>query len=95
MANKSRVPIKQKVSVTCFSSIETQSRYFMIPFAVADTKYKLLGKPFFEKTNQKISIQDYIMSFKHSCNEQPTLALFTTLFEINFHSFSFNNKKNL
>ena len=32
IVKQSEVPIKQHISVTCFSSIETKSRCFMIPF---------------------------------------------------------------
>ena len=49
IANQSEVPIKHYTSVTCFSSIETTSRYIMIPFVVADFKYFLIGTLFFEK----------------------------------------------
>ena len=38
IAIQSEVPIKQYISVTCFSSIETKARFFMIPFAVAGKK---------------------------------------------------------
>ena len=35
---QSKVPIKQHISVTCFASIETKSRYFKIVSALADKK---------------------------------------------------------
>ena len=37
-ANPSEGPIKQSLSVISFLSIETESRCFIIPFAVADNK---------------------------------------------------------
>ena len=38
LANQSHIPIKQTISVTCFSSIETKSRSFMTLVAVIDLK---------------------------------------------------------
>ena len=45
-ANHSEVPNKQYISEPCFSTIETKSRCLMIPFAVPDFKYNILGTSF-------------------------------------------------
>ena len=44
-ANQTDIPNKQCISVSCFSSIETDPIFFMIPFAVTDTNYNILGTP--------------------------------------------------
>ena len=89
IANETEVSITQYI-LTCFSSIETKWRHLMIPFAVADIKYNILGTPFFEKYVQKINNQDFTMNFKHSSIDQPANASFTTLVEKIFPFFSFN-----
>ena len=61
----------------------------MIPFAVADKKYIILGTQFFGKNLQNSNIQDFTMNFKHFSNFQPTIACFTTLIEKIFPFFSF------
>ena len=59
IANQSEVPPNLSISVTCFSSIETKSRHFMIRFAATDVEYIIIGAPFVEKFVQKINIQDF------------------------------------
>ena len=70
IANQSEVPFKQRISVTCFPSKRTKSRYFMIPSAVADIKYSILRTTLFEEYVQKIKIQDFTVNFKQSFNDQ-------------------------
>ena len=93
IANQSEVPSKQYISVTCFSSIETESRNFFIPFVVADIKVNTPWTPFIKKCIQSINIKDFFMTFKHCFNDQPSIASFTTLVEENFLFFSFNCQK--
>ena len=47
IANQTEVPILHYVTITVNTTIEDDSRQFIIPFAVADIKYKILGTPFF------------------------------------------------
>ena len=98
-SNQSEIPFKQNISVTCFSSIETKSRYFMIFFTVADLKYKIIGTPSVEKYIQNIKFHGLTMNFNHSLNDQATIVSFTTLIEKVFPSFSLiyqiNSKKPL
>ena len=49
VANKTEVPILYYVTITLYTTIEDDSRQFIIPFAVADIKYNMLGTPFFEE----------------------------------------------
>ena len=88
IVNQPDFPIKQHFSVTCFSSPETKSRFFTIPFAVADIIYDFLEILFFEKFSQKINIQDFTVIFNYFSKDQPAIASFTTLIEKNFPSFS-------
>ena len=62
-----------------FLIYEKKPRYFIIPFALVDIKYNIVGTTFFEKHVQKINIQDFIMNFKHSFFDQPTIACIFTL----------------
>ena len=50
IANQSEVPIKHNNSVTCFSSIETKSSSFVIPFAVVDINILSSERPSSRKT---------------------------------------------
>ena len=88
IVNQPDFPIKQHFSVTCFSSPETKSRFFTIPFAVADIIYDFLEILFFEKFSQKINIQDFTVIFNYFSKDQPAIASFTTLIEKDFPSFS-------
>ena len=67
------------LSVTGFSSIQTNSIFFTTPFGVADIKYGILGAPFFKRCNQEINIQNLTMIFEHYFNDQPTTASSTAL----------------
>ena len=51
------VPIGHCVSVLCFSSFQRKSRYYSIPFAVADLKYNSLGTSFFEKYSHQFDFE--------------------------------------
>ena len=59
IANQSENSIEQYSSVTCFSSKDTKSSYFKIPFNVANNKHSILGTLFFEKHIQKRFIQGF------------------------------------
>ena len=89
IAIQTEVRIKQYVFVTCFSIIETKSTEFMILFAVADFEYNIVRTVFSEKYIQNFDVQNFTMNLKHSFNNQPTVASFTTLNEKTFPNFSF------
>ena len=54
VANQTEFPILHYVSLTLDTTIVDNSRQFIIPFAVADAKYNILGTPFFVEYIQKI-----------------------------------------
>ena len=64
---------------TLVTSIEQTCRPFIIPFAVADIKYIILGTPFFEEYIQNIFIQDISLQFKHQSKDQPKTTKLTYL----------------
>ena len=49
VANKTEVPILHNVTLTLHTSIPGSTRTLVIPSAVANIKYNILGTPFFEK----------------------------------------------
>ena len=59
VANQTNIPILYYVTIPLNTTIEDDSRQFIIPFAVADIKYNILGTPFFEEYIQNINIQDF------------------------------------
>ena len=66
VANQIEVAIFHFVTITSKTTIEDDSRQFIIPLAVADTKYNILGTLFFEEYKQNINIQHFTLQFKHS-----------------------------
>ena len=63
VANQTEVPIIHYISLTCFTEVNHQNRYFNIEFAVANIKYNFLGTPFFKKNIQNIDFQQNIMTY--------------------------------
>ena len=94
IANQFEVPIRKFIFATCFSSVETKSRYFMVPFVVTDFLNIILRKPFFEKYIQTINLEDCNINFKYSFIGRPTFVCFITLIKRNFPSFSFIYQSN-
>ena len=62
--------------------------------AVADIKYIILKTPSFKNDVPKIKTNVFNMDFLYSCNDQPTIVSFTTIFEKNFPFFSFIYQRN-
>ena len=58
VANQTEVPILHYANILLNTTIDENSRYFSVPFAVADIKYNILGTPFFEDNIQNINIQE-------------------------------------
>ena len=82
ISNQSETLIKPYNSVICFSTVETKSRCFMLLFAVADNKQKILGKPSFEKYIQNLTIHDFTMNFNQSFKHQFPIDSFSTLIQM-------------
>ena len=78
------------------TTIDENSRYFSVPFAVDDIKYNILGTPFFEDNIQNINIQYFTLEFKYQSKTHPNYAKFTTLLSKDYPYFSYiyrNNSK--
>ena len=57
VANKSEVPILHNLMLTLHTSLQGNTRTLVIPFAVANIKYNILGTPFFEKYVKTLNIE--------------------------------------
>ena len=68
---------------------DDDSRYFSVPFAVADIKYNILGTPFFEDNIQNMNIHDFTLEFKYQTKTHPNYAKFTTLLSKDYPYFSY------
>ena len=79
VANQTEVPILHYANIILNTTIDDTSRYFSVPFAVANIKYNILGTPFFEDNIQNINIQDSTLEFKHQSKVNPNVTKFTTL----------------
>ena len=94
VANQTEVPILHYANIILNTTIDENSRYFSVPFAVADIKYNILGTPFFEDNIQNINIQDFTLESKYQSKTNPNYAKFTTLLSKDYPYFSyiFNSK---
>ena len=92
-ANQSEDPNKQCNSGPCFSTIETKSGYFMIPFTVTDIKNILLRTTLSEKYKRKSNIRKFTTNSNYSFNGQPITASFTILIEKKFAFFLLIHQK--
>ena len=59
VANQTEVPILHYANIILNTTIDENSRYFSVPFAVAHIKYNILGTPFFEDNIQNIKKRLY------------------------------------
>ena len=89
VANQTEVPILHYANIILNTTIDENSRYFSVPSAVADTKYNILGTPFFEDNIQNISIQDFTLEFKYQSKTHPNYTKFTTLLSKDYPYFSY------
>ena len=89
VANQTEVPILHYITITLNTTIEDDSRQFLIPFAVADIKYNILGTPFFEENIQNINIQDFTLQFKHHSKIYSNHTTFTSLLSKDYPYFSY------
>ena len=89
VANQTKVPILRYVALTLNTTIENDSRQFIIPFAVADLKYNILGISFFEENIQNTNIQDFTLQFKNHSRVYPNYAKYTSLLSKDYTYFSY------
>ena len=84
-ANQTEVPILHYAKIILNTFFDENSRYFSVPFAVADIKYKILGTPFFEDNIQ--NIKNFTLEFKYQSKTHPNYAKFTTLLSKDYPYF--------
>ena len=89
VANQTEVPILHYANIVLNTTIDDNSRYFSVLFAVADIKYNILGKPFVADNIQNINIQDFTLEFKYQSKTPPNYAKFTTLLSKDYPYFSY------
>ena len=89
VANQTEVPILHYANIILNTTIDENSRYFSVPFAVADIKYNILGTPFFEDNIQNINIQDFTLEIKYQSKTHPKYTKFTTLLSKDYPYFSY------
>ena len=89
VANQTEVPILHYANIILNTTIDENSRYFSVPFAVADIKNNILGTPFFEDKMQNINIQDFTLEFKYQSKTHPNYTKFTTLLSKDYPYFSY------
>ena len=65
VANQTGFSILLYITTTLNTSIEQTSRQFIIPFAVADIKYNILGTPCFQEYIQNSNIQEFTLQFEY------------------------------
>ena len=89
VANQTEVPILHYANIILNTTIDENSRYFSVPFAVADIKYNILGTPFFEDNIQNINIQHFTLEIKYQSKTHPNYTKFTTLLYKDYPYFSY------
>ena len=89
VANKSQVPILTHVTLTCHTTIDNNSRTFIMPFAVANIKYNILGTPFFEQHIKSLDIENMQLHFKSTPTIPSPTAPFVILKDKDYPYFSF------
>ena len=87
VANQTEVPILHYANIILNTTIDDNSRYFSVLFAVAVIKYNIVGTPFFEDNIKNINIQNFILEFKYQSKTHPNYAKFTTLLSKATHIF--------
>ena len=89
VANQNEVSLLHYANIISNTTIDDNSRYFSVPFAVADIKYIILGTHFFEDNTENTNKQDFTLEFKYQSKIQPNYAKFTTLLSKDYPDFSY------
>ena len=92
VANQTKVPILHYANIILNTTIDDNSRYFSIPFAVADIKYNIPWYTLlciFEDNIQNINTQNCTLEFKYQSKTHPNSAKFTTLLSKDYPYFSY------
>ena len=88
VANKSDVPILHNIILTLHTSLNGNTRTLVIPFAVANIKYNILGTPFFEKYVNTLNIENMFLTFNTPHESRINTLPFTAHKEKDYPYFS-------
>ena len=89
VVNKSEVPILYNLTLTLHTSLHGNTRTLVIPFAVANIKYNILGTPFFEKYVKTLNIESMSLTFNTPHEFRINTLLFTAHKEKDYPYFSY------
>ena len=89
VANKSEVPILHNLILTLHTSLQGNTRTLVIPFAVANIKYNILGTPFFEKYVKTLNIESMSLTFNTPHESRVNTLPFTAHKEKDYPHFSY------
>ena len=89
VANKSEVPILHNLILTLHTSLHGNTRTLVIPFAVANIKYNILGTPFFEKYVKTLNIESMSLTFNTPHESRINTFPFTAHKEKDYPYFSY------
>ena len=89
VANNSEVPILHNLTLTLHTSLYGKTRTLVIPFAVANIKYNILGTPFFEKYVKTLNIESMSMTFNTPHESRINTLPFTAHRENDYPYFSY------
>ena len=94
VANQTGFSILFYITTTLNTSIEQTSRQMIIPFAVADIKYNILGTPCFQEYIQNSNIPEFTLQFKYQSKNQPNTTKHTSLLWNDYAYFSYKYRIN-
>ena len=89
VANKSEVPILHNLILTLHTSLQGNTRTLVIPFAVANIKYNILGTPFLEKYVKTLNIESMSLTFNTPHESRVNTLPFTAHKEKDYPYFSY------
>ena len=89
VANKSEVPLLHNLILTLHTSLHGNTRTLVIPFAVANIKYNVLGTPFFEKHVKTLNIESMSLTFNTPHESRINTLPFTAHKEKDYPYFSY------
>ena len=95
VANQTEVPILHYANIILNTTIDDNSRSFLVPFSVADIKYNILDTTFFGNNIQNKSIQDFTLEFKYQSKVHPNYTKFTNPKSSKIAHFPIKNYYNL
>ena len=85
IATKTEIPILHNITLTCHTSIDNKAHTFVIPFAVTNVQYNILGTPFFEQFVKTIDIENMTLQLKNPPHSQGIISPQTNIIPFDTH----------